>query len=79
MRLEFDAEEAREVFLLIVGRLLDETGLEATDRAALLRWHTNEMRAGSPGMRDLTAKVNADIGRALKTKSRSAVMKPDWK
>ena len=37
------------------------------------------MTAGSDGMIELTAKVNTDIDRALKTKAKSAVMKPDWR
>ena len=37
------------------------------------------MKAGSDGMRELTAKINADLERALRTKEKSAVQKPDWR
>jgi hypothetical protein len=79
VKLELDAEEAREVLMLILDRLRDEAGLNDTDRAALLRWRSESMQPGSDGMRELTAKMNADIDRALKTKERSAIMKPDWR
>jgi len=79
MKLELEAEEARELFGLIVERLLDEAKLADEDRAALRRWRSETMTAGSAGMKELTAKINADIDRALKTKAKSAVMKPDWR
>ena len=79
MKLELEADEARELLALIVGRLLDEASLANADRAALRRWRSESMLAGADGMKELTAKVNADIDRALKTKEKSAVMKPDWR
>lgn len=79
MRLQLDPEEARELLAVIVDRLLDEAGLAAADRAAISRWRSDAMRPGSEGMRELTAKLNTDIDRALQTKSRSAVVRPDWR
>lgn len=79
MRLELDSDEARELLALIVERLLDEAGLSDADRAALRRWRSESMLAGSDGMKALTAKVNADIDRALKSKEKSAIQKPDWR
>ena len=79
MKLELDSDEARELLALIVERLLDEAGLPDSDRAALRRWRSESMLAGSDGMKDLTAKVNADIDRALKSKEKSAIQKPDWR
>jgi hypothetical protein len=79
MKLELEAEEARELLMLILNRLTDEAGLPDADRAALLRWRSESMKAGSEGMRELTAKLNADIDRVLKSKAKSAIMKPDWK
>ena len=79
MRVELEPEEARELLALIVGRLAEQCGLADEDRAALRRWHSESMRAASEGMRELTAKVNADIERALRTKAKSAVQKPDWR
>ncbi len=49
------------------------------DRASLRRWRSEGMRAGSDGMKELTARINADIDRALKSKEKSAIMKPDWR
>lgn len=79
MRLELDAEEAREVLVMLVDRLINEAGLSDEDRAALRRWRSEGMTAGSEGMKELTAKVNADIDRALKSKEKSAIVKPDWR
>jgi len=79
MKLELEADESRELLALIIDRLLNEAGLADADRAALRRWRSESMLAGSEGMKELTAKVNADIDRALKTKEKSAVMKPDWR
>ncbi|TMG05526.1 MAG: hypothetical protein E6I02_06950 [Chloroflexi bacterium] len=79
MKLELEAEEARELLVLIVDRLIDEAGLSDADRASLRRWRSEGMRAGSDGMKELTARINADIDRALKSKEKSAIMKPDWR
>lgn len=79
MKLELDREEAREVLVMIVDRLLEEAGLGDEDRAALRRWRSEGMTAGSEGMKELTAKMNADIDRALKSKEKSAIVKPDWR
>ncbi len=79
MRLELEAEEARELLVLLLDRLIEEAGLSEADRATLRRWHSEGMKAGSDGMKELTAKINADVDRALKSKERSAIMKPDWR
>lgn len=79
MKLELEPEEARELLTLIVDRLLEQAGLADGDRAALRRWRSESMKAGSDGMRELTAKVNADIDRVLQTKVKSAIQKPDWR
>ena len=79
MKLELEAEAARELLVLIVDRLIDEAGLSDADRASLRRWRSEGMRAGSDGMKELTARINADIDRALKSKEKSAIMKPDWR
>ncbi len=79
MRLELEPEEAWELLSLIVDRLADEVGLADEDRATVRRWRSESMKPGSGGMRELTAKVNADLERALRTKEKSAVQKPDWR
>src|SRR6266496_1826819 len=53
--------------------------VEMDHRATLRRWRSEGMKAGSDGTKELTAKINADIDRALKSKEKSAIMKPDWR
>ena len=79
MKIELEPEEGRELLSLIVDRLTDEGDLSDADRAALKRWRSEQMKAGSDGMRELTAKINADLERALRSKEKSAVQKPDWR
>ncbi len=79
MKVELEQEEGRELLSLIVDRLAEEAGLSDQDRAAVKRWRSERMKAGSDGMRELTDKINADLGRVLRTKEKSAVQKPDWR
>ncbi len=79
MRLELEQEESRELLSLIVDRIIEEAKLSNKDRAALKRWRSERMKPGSDGMRELTGKINADLERALRTKEKSAVQKPDWR
>ena len=79
MRLELEAEEARELLVLLLDRLIADAGLADADRATLRRWRSEGMKAGSDGMKELSAKINADIDRSLKSKAKSAIMKPDWR
>ncbi|MDO8615604.1 MAG: hypothetical protein Q7T33_07695 [Dehalococcoidia bacterium] len=79
MKVQLEPEEARELLVLVVDRLLDEAGLSDDDRAAVRRWRSQSMKAGADGMRELSAKLNAEIERTLQTKAKSAVMKPDWR
>lgn len=79
MKVELDLEECRELFTAIVDRLTDEAGLSDEDRAALKRWRSESMRAGSEGMKELAAKINADLERTLQNKARSPIVRPDWR
>ncbi len=79
MRLELEQEESVQLLSLIVDRITREAGLATKDRAAVKRWRSERMKAGSDGMRDLTNKINADLDRALRTKEKSAVQKADWR
>ena len=79
MRLELEPEEGRELLSLIVDRLAEEARLSDADRAAVKRWRSEQMKAGSDGVRELTHKINADLERALRTKEKSAVQKADWR
>jgi hypothetical protein len=79
MRLELEAEEARELLSLVVDRIAAEAGLSTKDGAALKRWRSEAMKAGSEGMKELTEKVNAELERTLRVKEKSAVQRPDWR
>ena len=79
MRLELEQEESRELLSLIVERITEEAKLSDKDRAALKRWRSEQMKPGSDGMKELTEKVNDDLERALRSKEKSAVQKPDWR
>lgn len=79
MRLELEQEEARELVVMIIDRLVEEAGLRDPDRASLRRWRSEGLKGGSVAVRELTAKINADIDRVFKTKEKSAVVKPDWR
>jgi len=77
MKVELEIEEAREILLYVAERLARDAGLDDKDRAALSKWKTN-MKPASEGMRDLAAKINADLARSLENQKRSLVRKPDW-
>lgn len=79
MKVEFEIEETRELFVFLCDRLIEDAGLATADRATLRKWRNDSMRPGSPGMRDLHEKMNADLARTLVNKKRSSVRKPDWR
>ena len=79
MRLELEQEESAQLLSLIVDRITKETRLDTKDRATVKRWRSEQMKAGSDAMMELTAKINADLERALQTKAKSAVQKADWR
>jgi len=79
MRLELDAEEGRELLSLIVDRLAGEAGLPDQDRATLKRWRSEQMKAGSDAMKELSDTINADLERALRSKEKSAIQRADWR
>lgn len=77
MKVEIEVEEARELLLAVLDRLVDAS-LSPADKAALRKWRT-KTTPGSEAMRELLAKMNADLSRALVNKKVSAVKKPDWR
>ena len=79
MKVELEAEECLQLFTCITDRLLDQATLSTEDRAALKRWRSASMKAGSDGMKELAAKINADLSRTLQNKAKSAIVRPDWK
>lgn len=78
MKVELEVEEARQVVVFVIDRLVGEVDLSAADKASLRKWRT-ALTPGSEGIKELTAKLNADIARALENKKRSSVVKPDWR
>ena len=79
MRLELEQEESVQLLSLIVDRITQEAGLATKDRAAVKRWRSEQMKAGSDAMKELTDKINADLERALRSKEKSAIQKADWR
>ena len=79
MRIELDLEESHQLFTAVTDALLHDTKFSTADGAAFKRWRSKSMTPGSDGMKELAAKINADIARALENKAKSAVIKPDWK
>ena len=79
MRIELDLEESHQLFTAVTDGLIRDIKFSKDDGAALKRWRSKAMTPGADGMKELAAKINADIARALENKAKSAVMKPDWK
>jgi len=79
MRLQLDLEESHQLFTAIVGSLIEDISFAGADGAAIKRWRSESMRTGSEGMKELAARINADIERALTNKTKSAITRPDWK
>jgi len=79
MRIELDLEESHQLFTAVTDALLHDIKFSTADGAAFKRWRSKSMTPGSDGMKELAAKINADIARALENKAKSAVIKPDWK
>jgi len=79
MRLELEQEESVELLSLIVDRITQEAKLATKDRATVKRWRSEQMKAGSDAMKELTDKINADLERALRSKEKSAIQRADWR
>jgi len=78
MKVEFDSDETWALMTCLVDRLLREADLSDADRARIRRWRSDEMRPAGEPMKLLTRKINEDLARALQTKQRSQIRKPDW-
>jgi hypothetical protein len=78
MKIELDLEEVRELAAAIVERLIGDAGLPEPDRTTLRKWR-GDATPGSDAVRELAAKVNADLARTLETRKRSALVKADWR
>jgi hypothetical protein len=78
MKVEFDSEETWALMSHVVDRLLQDADLPDADRARIRRWRSEQMRPAGEPMRLLTRKINEDLARALQTKQRSQIRRPDW-
>ena len=78
MKVELDSDETWALMSYVVDRLLQETDLPDADRARIRRWRSEQMRPAGEPMKLLTRKINEDLARALQTKQRSQIRKPDW-
>ena len=79
VKVELDLEEAWAVMSKIVNQMLEETELEKSDKAAIRRWKSNEMRPGREEMEALHEKINDDIERLWEVRRKSEIRRPDWR
>jgi len=78
MKVELNSDETWALMSYVVDRLLQETDLPDADRARIRRWRSEQMRPAGEPMKLLTRKINEDLARALQTKQRSQIRRPDW-
>jgi hypothetical protein len=78
MKVELDSDETWALMTCVVDRLLQGTELSDADRSRIRRWRSEQMRPGGEPMKLLSRKINEDLARALQTKQRSQIRKPDW-
>ena len=78
MKVDLDSDEIWALMSYVVDQLLQETDLPDADRARIRRWRSEQMRPGGEPMKLLARKINEDLARALQTKQRSQIRKPDW-
>jgi hypothetical protein len=79
MKVEFDTEEAWSLMNHVINNLVESPELSDADRARIRRWKSDEMRITSQEMKVLTAKINEDLAKSWERKSRSQIVKPDWR
>ena len=79
VKVELDIEEAWAIFNRIVGQMLDDVEIDKSDRAAIRRWKSSEMRPGREEMDALHEKMNDDLDRLWETRRKSEIRKPDWR
>ncbi len=79
VKVELDIEEAWAIFNRIVGQMLDDVEIDKSDRAAIRRWKSSEMRPGREEMDALHEKMNDDLDRLWEIRRKSEIRKPDWR
>lgn len=78
MKVEFEADEVWNLFSFVVKQLNDTAPLNDDDKAAITRWRSTEMKAGSEEMRVLMQKVNEDMAAALRRQEKSVIRRTDY-
>jgi len=79
MKVELDVDESWALMSQVLARLVEEASLSDADKAKVRRWRSQEMQPSKEGMRLLTQKINQDLARAIQSKERSQIRKPDWR
>ncbi len=79
VKVELDVEEAWAIFNQIVNQMLEEVELDKSDRAAIRRWKSSEMRPGREEMDELHEKINDDVERLWSVRRKSELRTPDWR
>ncbi|MEX1022368.1 MAG: hypothetical protein WD058_04385 [Dehalococcoidia bacterium] len=77
MRVEFTVEECHRLFEAVVDELVG-IEMDRKDRATLRRWRSDDMTPGSPLMRRLAEKINAEVQQSHERSEVSPIKKPDW-
>jgi hypothetical protein len=78
MNVRFSDDELVEALTVIINRIADQAGLSDRDRAMLKRWRASEMKLGTDDMNDFVHKANDDLARAVATREKSQIRRPDW-
>ena len=79
MKVEFETEEAWSLMNHVINQLIESAELSDSDRAKIRRWKSDEMRVTSQEMKVLASKINEDLAKTWERKSRSQIVKPDWR
>jgi hypothetical protein len=78
MHVEFTDDELVEALTVIINRIADTADLSDKDRAMLKRWRSSAMKLGTDDMNDFVRKANEDLERAMATREKSQLRRPDW-
>jgi hypothetical protein len=78
MNVEFTDDELVEALTVIINRIADSAELSDKDRAMLKRWRSSKMKLGTDDMQDFVHKANEDLARAMATRQKSQIRRPDW-
>ncbi len=78
MNVRFTDDELVEALTVIINEIADSAEISDKDRAMLKRWRSSKMKLGADDMNDFVIKANDDIARAVATREKSQIRRPDW-